>query len=589
MGVRVLTTIAVWFMVLRPVCAEEIVGRIKNVTRSSMVVTDSRQKDRSFVLTPATKILLPDKRGTIADLKPDYRVRVRYVDKKSVLTALEVIVQGLALRVVEVQPKTGMLILKDKQGKRVALPVEPNTTIRLDGQAKKLTDLREGDTANILIDDRDAKKMAMHIEAESPRAAMTAAGPEEAGVTPVEDDAFVKLKVFYGTDRNPIDASRPETSGGQTGLAPLFKWIALGAAGVALVLLVLALYTEWRAWGYLATSAATVAVIGTAGWILNQPDSLPSADKLARVGMWYGAGRGELAFGVCDVSIPKSHKHAELEGPNLLRGEFKEDPAKHIMLYDVKQLLLDDFIAQVKEKIKGSSKKDAFVFVHGYNVSFEDAARRTGQLAYDLKFEGAPMFYSWPAQGLFAQYTVDEANAEWAMPHLKQFLKETAAKTDAKVIHLIAHSMGNRVLTRALQAIAQEDGKDAPKFNEVILAAPDIDADVFRTQIYPAITDAAHRFTLYASSRDRALQLSKQVHGYPRAGESGNDILILPRLDSIDVSSLDTSIDGHTYYGDNSSVLSDAFHVLQNSLPPEKRARLRPVSRRDDKYWIFEP
>ncbi|MBI3408971.1 MAG: alpha/beta fold hydrolase [Planctomycetes bacterium] len=269
--------------------------------------------------------------------------------------------------------------------------------------------------------------------------------------------------------------------------------------------------------------------------------------------------------------------------------EFHEDPAKHVMLQKVESLAQDAFFAQLSDTVNASSKKDAFVFVHGFNVSFEDAARRTAQLAYDLKFEGAPVFFSWPSQGLFLEYTVDEANAEWTIPHLKAFLKSVATRSGAQIIHLIAHSMGNRALTRALQGLMAEEAKNPPRFSEVILAAPDIDADVFKTQIFPGISSAAQRLTLYASSRDRALQLSKQVHGYPRAGESGDDIVVMLKMDTIDVSNVDTSLIGHSYYGDNNSFLADAFYLIHGGLPPERRERLRSVPLGSLKYWMFAP
>jgi esterase/lipase superfamily enzyme len=585
---RLFMSLAVWILALQPCLADELLGTVKSVKTPNLIVTDQRNKERAFLLTPTTKIHLPDKQGAVADLKTGYRVRVRFELAKGAATALEITVQGLSLRIAEIETKTGTLVLMDKQGKKFQLPIGSESTIRLDGQKKKLADLRPGDMCQVVIDDREPTKTAMHVEAQSGKPSLAGARPDEPA-TPVEEDKFVKIKVFYGTDRNPVDASKPQPPvAAATGLGPLFGWVALIAGGVMILFVVIGLF--WWIFRYFATFTLAVVILMGLGWYLNIPDAPPSPEKRERVGMWYGSDRGKVvAYGFCDVSIPKSHKHADLEGPNLLRGEHKEDPAKHIMLHDAKELELVDFVAKVREQIKKSSKEDAFVFIHGYNVSFEDAARRTGQLAYDLKFAGAPLFYSWPAQGLFSQYTVDEANAEWAMPHLQEFLKNVAAKTEAKVIHLIAHSMGNRVLTRALHAMAQEDGKNAPRFHEVILAAPDVDADVFRTQIYPAIVDSSRRMTLYASSRDRALQLSKQVHGFPRLGESGEDLVVLPKVDSIDVSNVDTSIDGHTYYGDNSSVVSDIFHLLQNGLPPEKRDRLRPVTRRDLKYWFFVP
>jgi esterase/lipase superfamily enzyme len=44
-----------------------------------------------------------------------------------------------------------------------------------------------------------------------------------------------------------------------------------------------------------------------------------------------------------------------------------------------------------------------FYNVHGYNVSFDDAALRTAQLAYDLTFDCPAAFFSWPSKGTEAE------------------------------------------------------------------------------------------------------------------------------------------------------------------------------------------
>jgi esterase/lipase superfamily enzyme len=221
-------------------------------------------------------------------------------------------------------------------------------------------------------------------------------------------------------------------------------------------------------------------------------------------------------------------------------------------------------------------------------VTFENAARRTAQMAYDLKFPGAPVFYSWPSKGGLFKYTVDETNVAWTVPHLKQFLLDVAQKSDATAVNLIAHSMGSRAMSAALRELTFELSDEAALFHQVVLAAPDIDAEVFRRDIAPAITQTARRVTLYASSNDQALQASKQVHGYPRAGDSGEDLVVIPGIDTIDVSAVDTSLVGHSYYGASDSILADIHHVFREALPADQRQWLRPALRGGLTYWIFE-
>ena len=306
-------------------------------------------------------------------------------------------------------------------------------------------------------------------------------------------------------------------------------------------------------------------------------------------GSLYGNDRGTFELGICSVSIPRDHRMGELEAPSIWKLEFRQDPAKHVVLLSVEPHSPDRFFTALHRRVADSAHKEAFVFIHGYNVNFEDAARRTAQMAYDLAFDGAPILYSWPSKGQLLLYPVDETNVEWTVPHLKNFLTEVASKSGAGTIHLIAHSMGNRGLTSALQDIAQTQPQpDMPMFRQVVLAAPDIDAGVFKA-LAREIKQAAQRITLYASSNDEALVASKKFHGYPRAGDSGDKIVIVPGIDTIDVSVVDTSLVGHSYYGDNRSMLSDLFNLLRSGSPPDQRFGLTPKEVDGSRYWVFRP
>jgi esterase/lipase superfamily enzyme len=181
---------------------------------------------------------------------------------------------------------------------------------------------------------------------------------------------------------------------------------------------------------------------------------------------------------------------------------------------------------------------------------------------------------------------VDETNAEWTTAHLKQFLMELAEKTDAKSINVIAHSMGNRPMTAAMEQIGwQMDKGTSPIFDRVVLAAPDVDADRFRRDLGPSLLKVANHVTLYASSDDQALIASKQVHGYPRAGESGDHVVVVPGVETIDVSGIDLSLLGHSYYGDSKSMLRDLYEVVRSRLSAPQRPSLITRQRGELVYW----
>jgi len=315
-----------------------------------------------------------------------------------------------------------------------------------------------------------------------------------------------------------------------------------------------------------------------------QSDDLSNTDKI------YSGRRATsdaLSMGTLDVSVPREHRLGKIERPSIFRLDFREDPEKHMVLLKVEPKPEAQFFSELANRVSASAGKEAFVFVHGYAVTFADAARRTAQLAYDLGFDGAPILYSWPSLGRIPDYPADEATIEWTTPHLKRFLENIAANSQATTVHLIAHSMGNRALTASLSAIAREHGVP-PMFKQVFLAAPDIDIGVFN-QLAETFPIAADHVTLYCSSKDEALVASKKFHKYPRAGDAGTMIAIAPKIDTIDATGVDTGLLGHSYYGDNRSILTDMFYTIRNYEAPAKRFGMRPNRPENPTYWLFQP
>jgi esterase/lipase superfamily enzyme len=299
----------------------------------------------------------------------------------------------------------------------------------------------------------------------------------------------------------------------------------------------------------------------------------------------FGAERGELTFGICEVTIPLSHAEGALEGPSVFRFEYAEDPSQHVVLRSVKQQSSAEFYADVGKQIKASPERSAFVFVHGYNVKFKDAARRTAQIAYDLKFQGAPVFFSWPSTGKYLGYVTDESNVDFGRTDLKKFLSEFVAHSPAEKIYLVAHSMGNRALTLAAAEILRDIPVARAKIREVILAAPDIDADVFKREIAPALTKHGPGVTLYASSNDWALIASKTFHGYPRAGDTGEKLTVVNGIATIDSSDIPTGLLGHSYFAEAQTILKDIGAIFRGKSLPAARDYLVVVESPVGKYW----
>lgn len=284
----------------------------------------------------------------------------------------------------------------------------------------------------------------------------------------------------------------------------------------------------------------------------------------------------EVTYGVAEVSIPPKHVTGQLESPRWWRFEFSPDPERHVVYRGAALREEDDFFSEVRDAVQESEGRQAFVFVHGFNTTFVDAARRTAQLHHDLAFDGAPIFFSWPSQGSASPvaYVQDGNAADRAAPKLQAFLTEVAERTGAEKIHLIAHSMGNRALVEALDEIAEDlarEGRPAP-FNQIILSAPDIDRDVF-ANIAVQILPAAERVTLYASSNDQALNLSREFNGNPRAGDASQGLVIVSGVNTIDASQVRTELfdAGHDYFAADDTILSDMAILMRTNADPDMR------------------
>lgn len=391
-----------------------------------------------------------------------------------------------------------------------------------------------------------------------------------------DESAYQTVSVFYATDRKEAELSLADFH-----LTGQRRWIsALGfGGGMAAIFFFVACVLRRRAPALLtgglmvAMSIAAMAIFvsGNAG--------------VEKMGVAYTAERGELVRGVCEVTIPKNHSRGELERPSLLKFEVNEDQSKHIVLTSVEPLPSDQFHQELQSELAASQEPDLLVFIHGYNVDFESAVQRTAQISVDLPFQGVPVCYSWPSQGTLLGYPVDENNVTWTVGHLKQFLGELVLQSGAKSIHVVAHSMGNRAMTSAMQQLALTRQQDGPLFDRVVLAAPDVDADLFRKDLAPALTKVAKHVTLYASSSDQALIASKQVHGYPRAGETGEHLVVVNGVDTIDVSGIDLSLLGHSYYGESEPMLRDLFKVLLSRLPASQRDTLISRDFQSKIYW----
>jgi esterase/lipase superfamily enzyme len=310
--------------------------------------------------------------------------------------------------------------------------------------------------------------------------------------------------------------------------------------------------------------------------------SSPDADDVKK-GLLFGKRRGPMSYGMATVTVP--NLASILVGEKSAAGTTEKfDPNKHFTIQRLDTLSAPGFLARVRAATAGAKPNDVLVYVHGYLNDFNAALFRAAQLKHDLEFPGLVVVYSWPSQGTAAGYTLDEANVEWSAHNFRKFLDSLTASTGTARVHVLAHSMGNRALAAALRERACERGPG--KLHHVILAAPDIDAEVFRRDVVPTLNGAAQRVTLYVSEDDKALRASRVVHGYERAGETR---IVTPHMDTVDTSGLGTKWFElfHSYFAETKRVLHDIKKVLLQDAKPAER-ELQPRQTPDGAYWAFK-
>ncbi len=417
-------------------------------------------------------------------------------------------------------------------------------------------------------------------------AAEPAAAASAAAALPPED--LSSVTVHFATNRNLLTAADRRWT---TYFMGFFG--SLPAFVVYVVILLAVLVLPWfgkRSWATLALVGGAVVLCAMGSLEAYVRSQL--RDELS--GELYGSQPSELSYGTCQISVPRpeNREPGELNRPlSVWILEAPANPEKHFVLQKVVEHAdKDAFYESLSSQLAKSADGASLLFIHGYNVSFEDAIFRTAQLAVDLKFPGAPITFSWPSCADPLKYTFDEQNAEVSIPALREFLEDLAVRSGAKRIHIIAHSMGNRVLAGALRSMpAEARAANKRMFHEVVLAAPDIDSRVFTTQDLPYINENAQHCTLYASSRDRALLMSRYFHDFQRLGETEPELIVANGMDTIDASLVDTSLLGHSYIGDVQSIVSDLRELVVRGMPPADRDGLETLLLGTMTYWSIKP
>jgi len=318
-----------------------------------------------------------------------------------------------------------------------------------------------------------------------------------------------------------------------------------------------------------------------------------------------------LSFGRADVWLPRLVSQGgerELGETPLAKGKAPKERREQERFVFVTRITADGkerFVNDLSKAMKGQYSDSILLFIHGFNVKFESAIIRSAQLAVDLGEgygfnPGAPVLFSWPSAGRLSlkSYFNDGEAARDAAPYLSKFLDVLTQDLKTKRINIVAHSMGNRVLTAALEDYAtdylQNHLEQDIEFR-IVLAAADMERDVFDL-VADNIVDLDPNVTIYASDDDLALNFSKLLNGKPRLGDTnGNKPYIRQEegYETIDATPVATELFGlgHNYYSEDPFILNDIRCALADTPPVQRALDQRNFNDQSDQpsFYLTDP
>ena len=228
--------------------------------------------------------------------------------------------------------------------------------------------------------------------------------------------------------------------------------------------------------------------------------------------MFDSGGPNPLSYASVTVSIPPdvTRKIGEIQWPTSMPG----DPRQSFVTVSANYLDKKSFIADLSTAVRHPGRGKVLVFVHGFNNRFDEAVYRFSQIVHDSRAPAIPVLFSWPSRGLLTlrAYQDDIESAKGSRDAAVDLLNTIAANPNVKEVNVLCHSMGCSLTLEALWSMASRTGRIGDKIKNVLLVAPDVDVNEFRTQMQQ-MRGPRPRFALFLSQDDAALKLSKSIWG----------------------------------------------------------------------------
>jgi esterase/lipase superfamily enzyme len=259
---------------------------------------------------------------------------------------------------------------------------------------------------------------------------------------------------------------------------------------------------------------------------------------------------------------------------------------------------------KLQDRLRRCRRKEIFLYVHGFNNSFEDAAVVAAEYWHFLGRVGVPVIFSWPAGSVGPlSYFIDRESGEFAIHHLKMFLRMLGTCPGLEKVNIVAHSRGTDVLTTAIRELHMECGgepratREQFRFGRLVLAAPDLDIGVMRQRgAENGVGAVFERSTVYFRGQDRAIKLAEWLFGSDRrlgqltigsmTEEERQAISLFPNMEMIEARVPSADLVGHGYFHSSPAVSSDVILILRDNRRPGAEHG-RPLIPQGPSLWLL--
>ena len=290
-----------------------------------------------------------------------------------------------------------------------------------------------------------------------------------------------------------------------------------------------------------------------------------------------------LKFGDFDAEIQPSLGLGMLINPT----EWFQN--EEIKLKSVRSLEQSAFVEQLRQRVEESPHRSLLVIVHGFRERYPSALRKTAFLGHVLDINAPVLLFDWPGdQGSsLSGYRRAREVAHASGTELALLLELVIRDVQPDRLWLIANSMGGQVVADAFHVLYREaDLADAQtEIEDVVLTAPDVDHQEFDQQFKKEIAALARHLTVYVSSNDRALLVSRLINRGARRGKStlspdqleeASRVADLVDPDSdlialVDVTPVNRTRNFHNFSLETPEFFDDLFLRLVNSATPRSR------------------